>query len=139
MALKCCNKICQLIESIPLYDTENQRQRVLVVARCKNPKCGCLKGEFIYWHTTKETFIHEAIPKQKLREIIKQFKNNPHLTYYKEQKKFGTMQNMSWKYQKNGNIYDFNNTFIEKVRTELKQYEQVRQDNIFIDSNSELC
>ena len=35
------------------------------------------------------------------------------------------MQNMSWKYQKNGNIYDFNNTFIEKVRTELKQYEQI--------------
>lgn len=122
MALKCCNKICQLIESVPLYDTETQRQRVLVVARCKNPKCGCLKGEFIYWDMKKSKFIHEMIPKNELREVISKFKKFPGLVYYKEIKKRGTFNNMNWKYQKDGNIYDFNDTLIAKVESELKLY-----------------
>ena len=126
MALKCCNKVCQLLESIPLYDTETQRQRVLVVARCKNPKCGCIKGEFIYWDIAKKVFIHEMIPKKKLREVISKFKKFPGLTYYKELKKRGTFNNMNWKYQKNGKIYDFNNTLIEKIESEIKQYDSSR-------------
>lgn len=127
MTLKCCNKVCQLIESVPLFDTKTQRHRVLVVARCKNPKCGCIKGEFIYWDTVKEICIHEQIPKKELREVISKFKKFPNMTYYKETKKRGTFSNMNWKYQKNGNIYDFNNTLIQKLETEFRVYEQDRQ------------
>lgn len=123
MTLKCCNKVCQLLESIPLYDIENQRHRVLVIARCKNSKCGCLKGEFIYWDLQKSKFIHEKIPKQELKDVITKFKRYPNLKYIKETKKRGTFNNMNWKYQKNGNIYDFNNTLIAKIETELKEYE----------------
>lgn len=123
MALKCCNKVCQLLESIPLFDTETQRQRVLVVARCKNPKCGCLKGEFIYWDMNKQIFIHEGIPKKELREVISKFKKFPNLTYYKELKKRGSFNNMNWKYSKNGNIYDFNDTLIGRIESEMKQYD----------------
>ena len=123
MALKCCNKICQLVESIALYDTEKQKHRVLVVGRCKNPKCGCLKGEFIYWDNIKQRFFHEQIPKQNLKEIITKFKKFPNLTYIRTDKiRYGSMSNMHWKYQKNGNIYDFNNILVEKIQSELKQY-----------------
>lgn len=126
MALKCCNKVCQLLESIPLFDTETQRQRVLVVTRCKNPKCGCLKGEFIYWDMSKQTFIHESIPKKELREVISKFKKFPNLTYYKELKKRGSFNNMNWKYSKNGNIYDFNDTLIGRIESEMKLYDSTR-------------
>lgn len=122
MVLKCCNRVCQLIESITLFDTDNQRQRVLVVGRCKNPKCGTLKGEFIYWHTVKQTFIHEAIPRKDLKEIINKFKKYPNLRYYKEPKINGTFNNMHWHYQKNGNIYDFNETLLGRITSELKKY-----------------
>lgn len=124
MTLKCCNKICQLVESIALFDTEKQKHRVLVVGRCKNPKCGCLKGEFIYYDVRKEHFLHEAIPKNKLREIVSKFKKFPNLTYVNDKIRFGSLANMNWKYQKNGGIYDFNNTLIEKLNTELKKYGQ---------------
>lgn len=124
MALKCCNKVCQLIESITLMDTITQKHRVLVVGRCKNPKCGCLKGEFIFWDSLKGKFIHERIPKSELKNIINKFKQFPNLIYYKEVKKRGTFNNMNWKYHKNGKIYDFNNTFVEKLNTELKKYGQ---------------
>ena len=36
--------------------------------------------------------------------------------------KYGSKDNMNWKYQKDGNMYDFNNVLIQKVRTELKVY-----------------
>lgn len=123
MTLKCCNKICQLVESIALYDTEKQKHRVLVVGRCKNPKCGCLKGEFIYWDSLRERFFHEQIPKQHLREIVTKFKKFPNLTYISTDKiKNGSFNNMNWKYHKNGCIYDFNNTLVQKLNVELKQY-----------------
>lgn len=124
MALKCCNKLCQLIETIALYDTKTQRHRVLIVGRCKNPKCGCLKGEFMYWDTEEQKFIYDKIPKKELKEVITKFKKYPNMIYYKELKKRGTFNNMNWKYQKNGNIYDFNDTLITKLETELKLYEQ---------------
>ena len=123
MALKCCNKICQLLESVPLLNTANKVHRVLVIGRCKNPKCGCLKGEFIYWDKIQKKFIHESIPKKNLREIIQKYKKLPFLDYQKGVK-YGTMANMNWKYQKNGNIYDFNNVLIQHLEVEMKKYEQ---------------
>ena len=77
MALKCCNKLCQLIETVSLYDTETQRHRVLVIGRCKNPKCGSLKGEFVYWDTKQKKFIYVRIPKKELQEVISKFKKSP--------------------------------------------------------------
>ena len=62
------------------------------------------------------------IPKNELREVISKFKKFPGLVYYKEIKKRGTFNNMNWKYQKDGNIYDFNDTLIAKVESELKLY-----------------
>lgn len=124
MALKCCNRVCQLIETIALYDTEHQRHRVLVVGRCKNPKCGALRGEFIYWDTVQGKFKYIKVPKNELKEVLDKFKRLPYLVYQKETKRQGTMSNMSWTYQKNGSIYDFNETFISKIETEMKLYEQ---------------
>ena len=122
MSLKCCNKLCQLIETVPLYDTETRRHRALVVGRCKNPKCGCLKAEFIFWDMKKEKFIYQKVPKNEIKDVLEKFKKSPYLINYQMSKKTGNMANMNWKYQKNGNMYDFNNTFIEKVITELKIY-----------------
>lgn len=123
MALKCCNRLCQLVETIELYDTDTQRHRVLVVGRCKNPKCGSLRGEYVYWDMINQKFIYTKIPKSELKSVIEKFKKMPFLIYQKEVKKYGTMANMSWTYSKNGNIYDFNDTFREKISTELKLYE----------------
>lgn len=122
MALKCCNKLCQLIETITLYDTITQRHRVLVIGRCKNPKCGCLKGEFIYWDTKEGKFIHNSIPKSDLKEVIARFKKYPNLTYQKDTKKRGSFTNMNWRYQKNGSMYDFNDMLIMKLNAELRKY-----------------
>lgn len=118
MALKCCNKLCQLIETVTLYDTETQRHRVLVIGRCKNPKCGSLKGEFVFWDTRQEKFIYQRIPKKKLNEVITKFKKSPYLVYHKENVRYGTMSNMSWTYQKNGCVYDFNETLIAHIKTD---------------------
>lgn len=123
MSLKCCNRLCQLIETVPLYDTETRRHRALVIGRCKNPKCGCIKAEFIYWDMTKEKFVYQKIPKKDVKEVIEKFKKSPYLINYSTSKKQGTMANLNWKYQKNGNIYDFNDTLIEKLDKEFKKYE----------------
>lgn len=123
MALKCCNRLCQLIETIALYDTETQIHRALVIGRCKNPKCGSLRGEFICWDRVQGKFVYTKIPKAELKAVITKFKQSPFLVYQKNAK-FGTMSNMNWKYQRNGNIYDFNETLITKIETELKLYEQ---------------
>lgn len=117
MALKCCNKLCQLIETVSLYDTETQRHRVLVIGRCKNPKCGSLKGEFVYWDTKLKKFIYVRIPKKELQEVISKFKKSPFLVYHKESVRYGTMSNMSWTYFRNGCIYDFNETLITHIKT----------------------
>lgn len=117
MALKCCNKLCQLIETVSLYDTETQRHRVLVIGRCKNPKCGSLKGEFVYWDTKQKKFIYVRIPKKELQEVISKFKKSPFLVYHKESVRYGTMSNMSWTYFRNGCIYDFNETLITHIKT----------------------
>ena len=122
MSLKCCNKLCQLIETVSLYDTETLRHRALVVGRCKNPKCGCIKAEFIYWDTKKERFIYEKIPKDKIKETLDKFKKAPYLVNYNNSKKQGNMANMNWKYHKNGCIYDFNETLIEKLDKEIRTY-----------------
>lgn len=122
MSLKCCNKQCQLIETIPLYDVEHKRHRALVVGRCKNPKCGCIKAEFMYWDMKKEKFIYEPIKRENIAKTIEQFKKAPYLNNYPSKILYGSVSNMNWKYQKDGNMYDFNNVFIQKVKTELKIY-----------------
>lgn len=122
LSLKCCNKLCQLMETIPLYDTETRRHRVLVVGRCKNPSCGCIKAEFMYWDTKKEKFIYQPVPRSEVAATIEKFKKSPYLMNYPSKIKYGSKDNMNWKYQKDGNMYDFNNVLIQKVRTELKIY-----------------
>ena len=123
MPLKCCNRLCQILETVPLYDTETRRHRALVVGRCKNPNCGCIKAEFIYWDMNKEKFIYQRIPKDEVKEVIDKFKKSPYLINYQTSKKQGSMANMNWKYQKNGSIYDFNEILIEKLETELRIYD----------------
>lgn len=122
MSLKCCNKLCQIIETVPLYDTEIRRHRALVIGRCKNPKCGCLKAEFIYWDVKKECFCYEKIPKEKIKEVIDKYKKAPYLVEYATPKKQGSLANMGWKYHKNGCIYNFNEMLIEKLNRELRIY-----------------
>lgn len=122
MALKCCNRLCQLIETVPLYDTETRKHRALVVGRCKNPKCGCIKAEFMYWDTVKGKFIYQPIPKNEVAKTIEQYKKAPYLNNYPSKIKYGSKDNMNWKYQKDGSIYDFNNVMVGKAKTELKIY-----------------
>ena len=123
LSLKCCNKVCQLVESIALYDTEKQKHRVLVVGRCKNPKCGCLKAEFIYYDVTQGKFIHRSVPTAEVAATIKKFQKAPFLSVYSTKIRYGTMGNMHWKYHKNGCMYDFNNVLLEKLEREMKIYE----------------
>ena len=122
MSLKCCNRVCQLVESIPLYDLENHKHRVLVIGRCKNPKCGCLKGEFIYYDKKKGKFIHHPIASSEIAATIKKYRKAPYLAVYSSKIKYGTMGNMNWKYHKNGCMYDFNNVLLEKLEREMRIY-----------------
>lgn len=123
MSLKCCNRNCQLVQSIPLYDTEKQKHRVLVVGRCKNPKCGCLKAEFVYYDLSKGKFLHHPIPADEIAATVKKFQKAPYLAVYSSKIRYGTMQNMQWKYHKNGCMYDFNNVLLEKLQRDITIYE----------------
>lgn len=125
MSLKCCNKLCQIVESIPLYDTLSHKHRVLTIGRCRNDKCGCLKGEFTYWDVKKEKFIHKSIATQDIPSIVQQFKKAPYLTVYSTKIRYGTMGNMNWKFQRNGCKYDFNNVLLEKFNREVVTYSDV--------------
>lgn len=124
LSLKCCNRVCQLVKSIPLYDTDNQKCRVLTVGRCKNPKCGCLKAEFVYYDVTKGKFLHQLIPTNEIAATVQKFQQAPYLNVYSDKIKYGTRQNMQWKYHKNGCIYDFNNVLIEKLQHKIAVYEE---------------
>lgn len=117
MALKCCNKLCQIIETVALYNNETQEDRVLVIGRCKNPKCGSLRGEFVYWDKKQLKFIYVTVPKKELQSVISKFKKSPYLVYHRESVRYGTMSNMSWTYSKGGCIYDFNDTMLEHIKT----------------------
>ena len=119
MSLKCCNKYCQILETIPLRGSEGVANKVLTVGRCRNPKCGCLKAQIIYFDCIKGQFVYENIRSKDVIEVVQKYKNEPYLTDIPKSLKFGSRANMSWKFQKNGSIFDFNNTFIDKLKSEL--------------------
>lgn len=122
MSLKCCNKFCQIIKSVPLYDTEQQKHRVLAVGRCKNSKCGCIKAEFIYYDIVKGKFIHHPIATDKVAEVVEAYEKAPYLAIFPSKTQYGTIGNMYWKYQKNGCKYDFNGLLLEKLDREVIIY-----------------
>lgn len=101
----------QVLETINLYDTETNIHRVLTVARCKNPKCGCLKAQLIYWDKKKQKFIYQNIKSKDVHKVVEEYKKKPYLSSSAFQKiKQGCRENMNWKYQKDGSVYDLNGT-----------------------------
>ena len=98
MALKCCNRNVQIIEEIDLLDTKDQTHRFLVVGRCKNPNCGALKAQIIYFDESKQAFTYENIKGKELAEKIKTLKNNPTLKITDLNECKGSFANTHWIY-----------------------------------------
>lgn len=98
MTLRCCRKKCQIIESIPLYDTNSKKHRVLVVGRCRNEKCNALKAEFIYYDIYQGRFLTQSIKKDKIKEIIDVCKNEPSVLEIENNLKNGSKYNQNWVY-----------------------------------------
>ena len=107
--LKCCGRNVQILYTVPLFDTEKQLHRELVVGRCKNPNCGVLKAQIIYWDKDKQTFQYQKIPQKDIAKTIEAYKKSPYLTNINQPIKQGSKENMFWKYhERNGIIKDFN-------------------------------
>ena len=98
MSLKCCNKNVQIIEEIDLLDTTNQTHRFLVIGRCKNPNCGALKAQMIYYDELKKAFTYENIKGKNLAEKIKTLRNNPKLKIIDLNELKGSFNNCHWIY-----------------------------------------
>ena len=108
MGITCCRKSMFEIESILLYDLTEKTHRVLSVYQCRNPKCKNKKATITYFDKIKGKFIKENIPQKNLEKTIQAYKKSPYLSDINKTFKQGSKSNMFWKYQRDGNIYDFN-------------------------------
>lgn len=111
MSLKCCNKVCQILEEIDLRDAQEKTHRLLIIGRCKNPKCGALRAQILSYNTNKQKFVYETIRGKDVKKKIEELKNNPYYTIEKE--KQGSAQNQNWIYGQTKYIYNKTNTIIE--------------------------
>lgn len=94
MSLKCCNRVCQLIEEVDLRDVIGKTHRLLIVGRCRNPKCGALRAQILYYDTTQKRFVYETIKSSNVKRTIEELKNNPFYTIEKDKR--GSFQNQNW-------------------------------------------
>lgn len=111
--LKCCNHQCVTTETISLYDTLDKRHRVIIHGICKY--CGKQKAQIVYYDIPREKFVYENIRQKDINSVIARYKKEPYLSNVITSVRQGSKANMNWKYHRNGNIYDFNDEFIEKA------------------------
>lgn len=112
MSLKCCNKVCQIIEEIDLLDIIGKTHRLLIIGRCKNPKCGALKAQILYYDTVLNKFIYKNIKSKNIKKTINEIKNNPLMSIITKDKQ-GSYQNQNWIYGKTINRKEGSTTYIE--------------------------
>ena len=98
MSIKCCNRQCQILEEIDLWDTVGQTHRFLVIGRCRNEKCGALKAQLIYYDLVKQKFVHETIKGPDIKKTIDLLKSNPDVQIKND--KQGNYQDQNWIYGK---------------------------------------
>lgn len=134
--LKCCNKAVQILEQIDLYNTKNQTHRILVIGRCKNPNCGALKAQIVYYDKNLGKFVYENIKSKEIANTIKTIKENPELKLSDLDEKDGSYSKLHWIYgqtkikKENGKEYledwaiDFNGEkkLVRKVNIETTRY-----------------
>lgn len=111
MSLKCCNKMCQIIEEVDLVDIIGKTHRLLIIGRCRNNKCNALKAQLLYYDIKKEKFIYENIKSDNIRKVINEYKTNPYFTIKEE--KQGSYQNQNWIYGKTLLKKESNKIFVE--------------------------
>lgn len=90
--------MCQIIEEVDLRDVQEKTHRLLIVGRCKNPKCGALRAQILSYDKKKQKFVYETLKGSDLKRKIDELKNNPSLIMGSE--KQGTYQNQHWIYGK---------------------------------------
>ena len=130
MSLKCCNRVCQILESVTLLDTQTRTHRLLTIGRCRNPKCGALRAQILYYDSDKGKFQRETIRSKDVKRVLEYYKNNPSAMTVPNELQKGSRQNQQWIYgitrqcQVNGESYiehwacNFNN---EKRLVERKK------------------
>lgn len=95
-ALKCCGRNVQIIKEIDLFDTKSQTHRFLIIGRCRNPKCGVLRAQIIYFDVNKGKFIRETIKSKDVHDTIKSLQDNPFLQLNDLSEKEGSYSNQNW-------------------------------------------
>lgn len=100
MSLKCCNRNVQILKTINLFDTITKTHRVLTVGRCKNPNCGALRAQILYYDVNKGKFIHETIKKKDVQKTIQMLQQEPYITDTSDGSKQGSYGNQHWIYGK---------------------------------------
>lgn len=111
--LKCCNRAVQIIKEIDLLDTRTQTHRFLVIGRCKNPNCGALKAQIIYYDIKQGKFIRELIKSKDVQKTIKTLEDNPFLQLNDLADKQGNYSNQNWIYGKTKIVNEDNQLWIE--------------------------
>lgn len=105
-----------------LFDNKDFKDRCLYIFKC--PVC---KKQINVLHETRKAdgkrFTDITIG-QKAEAFRKQISYQVNYTFKTLNIKYGTKSNMNWKYQKNGLIYDLNNTLIGKA-LRLKELQKV--------------
>ena len=86
----------------------------MIVGTCKNPKCLAKVAELTWFDVKKSKFQYFKPKKKDVEKFINICKKYRYMDTPLKNIKQGTKANLYWKYQKNGNIYDLNNTLIEK-------------------------
>lgn len=124
--MRCCIEINDKPREINLYDTQKYSERILKIWQC--PVCLGLKALVEQYNNfTKRYEYDKPKNKKKTAEFIRQYEKEPYIEFIPVSIKQGTFSAMHWKYQRNGNIYDFNECLIEKNYTRTLQLTQKRE------------
>lgn len=113
MSLKCCNKNVQILKEVDLFDTKSQTHRFLVIGRCKNPNCGALRAQIIYFDVRKGKFVKETIRSKDVKATIDSLQNNPFLQLGDLNPKEGSLAKLNWVYGKTKLVQENEQTYIE--------------------------
>ena len=113
MSLKCCNKVCQILEEIDLLDTVDCEHRFLIVGRCRNPKCGALRAQLIAYDKRLGRFVKQTFNSKDVKKVVEAFKLDPRYEFKSLNDSHGTYANQHWIYGETRNKVEQGQTFIE--------------------------
>lgn len=114
--LYCCNRYYSDTEKRYLLDTATKHNQILEYGIC--PRCNILKACLYY--TDLDGKRKEIKPKKrKAKEFINECLNQPYYELKDLKEKFGTKNNMFWRFSHQGTIKDFNNVTYGKFSSNL--------------------